>query len=97
VLLLLTEEARLKLQYRLVADQLKEVRNKKDELLLKMKKRAACSAQCPHKVELEQLSLRKELADLKSSIERRPKINRVRPINLIEINDNDTDVEPNTN
>jgi hypothetical protein len=95
VLLLLTEEARLKLQYRLIADQLKEVRNKKDELLLKMKKRAACSAQCPHKVELEQL--RKELADLKSSIERRPKINRARPINLIEINDSDTDVEPNTN
>jgi AmiR/NasT family two-component response regulator len=49
--------------------------------------------QCPHKVELEQL--RKELADLKSSIQRRPKINRARPINLIEINDSDTDVEQN--
>jgi hypothetical protein len=60
---LLTEEARLKQQYCLIADKLKEVRNKKDELLLKTKKRAACSAQCPHKVELEQL--RKELADLK--------------------------------
>jgi hypothetical protein len=95
VLLLLTEEARLKLQYRLIADQLKEVRNKKDELLLKMKKRAACSAQCTHKVELEQL--RKELAELNSPIERRPKIIRVQPIDLIEINDNDTDVEPNTN
>lgn len=85
MLLVLTEEARVKLQYRLIAEQLKEVRNKKDELMLKMKKHAGCSAQSPHNVELAQI--KQELADLKTSINRQPSIQRVRPANLIFVDD----------
>jgi hypothetical protein len=77
------------------------VRLKKDQLLMKMKRRAGCSSgACRHSVELAQI--KQELSDLQATVNRRPPVQLVRPSNYIDLSDlsdedntDATDVEPN--
>jgi hypothetical protein len=95
----LLQKSRLKIQHRVITEQMREVRLKKDQLPMKMKKRAGCSSgACQHSVELAQI--KQELADLKATINRQPPVQRVRPANFVVLSDEDdtdvTDVEPNS-
>ena len=82
-----TEEARLKVQYNIIGEQLKQVKLRKQQIMLDMKTRVLK----PKTVDNEVAELRRELEDLKK-VMRQQRTQRVKPTNLVVVND-DSDVE----
>ena len=106
VLWFFSEETRLKFKQAVIAERLKQIRIKKQQLLLEFKHRKTRAAQLTEQqrastststsentlilAELDRM--KKDIANMQARLMPRPR-QRVQPANLIVL-DNDTDVEP---